>query len=132
MNGNEAVTAIATYLSTNQSVKVFKYEKSPNYSGEYIVVNSLPFTFGSAVNVNDCINVNVHVPDNTNTELNAKRLTELAAVILDLIPTYGDTEDSPMLEIDGCYYAISSDSNYMADTDSTHFINYKILVISKK
>lgn len=130
MKGSEAVTALATYLQQSQDVQVFKYEKSPKFSGEYIVVNSLPFSFGSAVNINDCINVNIHVPDFTDTQLNAKRLSELSNMICNLIPKYSDAEDDDALEIEGCYYAIISDSNYMADTDNTHFINFKILVTS--
>jgi len=129
MNGAAAVTAMAKYLAGAQDVPVFKYEKAPKTTGEYIVVNSLPFSYGSHPNTKNIINVNVHVPDLQTTQANTARLTELAQVIESLIPVNSSYEEDTMLSLNDAAFCIANDSNMMADTDGTHFINFKINVI---
>lgn len=123
MSGLEAVTDLAVYLAKGQTVKVFKHEKKTGFTGEYIVVNSLPFAFGKVVNDVNVLNVNIHVPDLSSGEVASKRLGEIYNTITTLIPTQNDNEDSGFLLLNGVYYAISSDSNPIRDTDGTHFIN---------
>ena len=129
MNGMQAVTDLAVFLAKHTSYKVFKYEKSPSYSGEYLVVNSLPFAYGSSLNGNGTLNVNVHVPDLGSGLANTKRVGEIVKEVCLLIPNEAVTEEGKALEINGAYYAIESDSNLMADEDNTHFINLKINVL---
>lgn len=128
MNGLKAVTDLAVYLSKNTTVKVFKHEKKTGFTGEYIVVNSLPFAFGKVVNDDNVLNLNIHVPDQKSGEVDSKRLGEIYAEVAGFIPTQNDTEDTDGLLLDGSYYSISSDSNPIKDTDGTHFINLIIKV----
>lgn len=129
MNGLDAVTDLAVHLSKATGIKVFKYKKKTGFTGEYIVVNSLPFSFGKVVNDVNVLNVNIHVPDSGSGEVASKRLDELYGEVSKLIPTQNDNEDTGELCLNGSYYSISSDSNPVGDTDGTHFINLKISVM---
>ena len=128
MNGIQAVTDLAVYLSKNIEIKVFKYEKQTGFNGEYLVVNSLPFIFGSALNFQGALNLNIHIPNLGSGDSDSKRLCEVSDMIHKLIPSSLDTEDAESLEINGVYYEIESDSNPMSDKDNTHFINMVIKV----
>ena len=81
MNGLKAVTELAVYLSKNTTVQVFKHVKTTGFSGEFMVVNNLPFTRGKAVNDMNILNLNVHVPKTSSGTVNSKRLGELQTVI---------------------------------------------------
>lgn len=129
MNGIQAVTDLAVYLSKNTEIKVFKYEKQTGFNGEYLVVNSLSFSFGSAFNSQGTLNLNIHVPDLGIGLPNTKRISEIEDVIMGLIPVSLDIEDAQPLEIDGAFYQIESDSNIMSDSDNTHFVNIVIKVM---
>lgn len=129
MNGIQAVTDLAVYLSNNTEIKVFKYEKQTGFNGEYLVVNSLPFAYGSPFNSQGTLNLNIHIPDLGSGLPNTKRLAEVAKMIMELISVSLDTEDSHPLEINGAFYQIESDSNVMRDEDNTHFINIVIKVM---
>lgn len=127
MNGMKAVTDLAVFLSKNMSQKVFKYEKALNYIGEYIVVNNLPFSFGSSLV--GSLNVNIHVPNLGNGQADTKRMSEILNEINLIIPHEALTEDFEPLEINGAYFSIESDSNLMSDNDNTHFINLRVKVL---
>ena len=126
MNGLQAVEDMALYLHENQSVRVFKFEKTTGYRGEYIAVNHLPFTFGQAVNQNNSLNVNVHVPALSKGVADIPRLTELVSVVEDLIPYENAQEEDLGLNLHGCYYSISSISPPMEDKDGTYFVNIRV------
>lgn len=129
MTGAQAVTELAVYLANVQwEVQVFKYEKQPGYVGEYIVVNSLPFAFGSPLSRNNILNLNVHVPDLNTGHVNSARLDELSGMVRHLVPLYNSNEDARELHLAHAEYSIVNDSNYMADIDGTHFVNFKISV----
>lgn len=128
MNGLKAVTDLAVYLSKAIAIKVFKHEKKTGFTGEYLVVNCLPFAFGKMVNDVNVLNLNIHVPDSKSGEVASKRLGEIYEDIAELIPTQNDNEDIDGLYLNGSYYSIYSDSNPIKDTDGTHFINLKINV----
>jgi hypothetical protein len=130
MNSLEAVTAMTKYLAQNfTAMRFFKHVKSTAYTGEYIVVNALPFTVGSAqYNV---INVNIHVPQTASGEVDSARITALQAQFEQLVPRSTDEEDLPdWLELSGAYFARECDSNPMSDADDTFFINNKVKVIT--
>ena len=129
MNGLKAVTELAVYLSKNTTVQVFKHVKTTGFSGEFMVVNNLPFTRGKAVNDMNILNLNVHVPKTSSGTVNSKRLGELQTVIEGLIPWKSECEDTENdLVINGHYYTIEADSNPIEDADNTYFINLKINV----
>lgn len=132
MNGLQAVEDMALYLHENQSVRVFKFEKTTGYRGEYIAVNHLPFTFGQAVNENNALNVNLHVPSLSKGVANIPRLTNLLGIVTDLIPYESAQEEDLGLNLHGCYYSISSISQPMEDKDGTHFINIKVKSITNQ
>lgn len=127
MNGMKAVTDLAVFLSKNMSQKVFKYKKALNYIGEYIVVNNLPFSFGSSLV--GSLNVNIHVPNLGNGQADTKRMSEILNEINLIIPHEALTDDFEPLEINGAYFSIESDSNLMSDNDNTHFINLRVKVL---
>lgn len=128
MNSMHAVTTLAVYLSKGVSEKVFKYEKTANYNGEYIVVNALPFVFGKVHEDNNKLNLNLHVPDKSDGQTDTKRLSDMLSEITSLIPYSSDEEDVEELYVQGMFFSISSDSNAIKDSDNTHFINLKIKV----
>ena len=128
MNGLKAVTDLSVYLSDKVSVKVFKYEKEDNYNDDYVVVNSLPFTWGKPLNDDNALNVNIHCKDLKNGAADTKRINELCQEVYALIPTISSVEDDNELIIDGAAYAIENDSNAMKDNDNTHFINFVVKV----
>lgn len=134
MNGLQAVTALAQYLSENidfdeYKVRVFKCVKLTAYNGDYIVVNSLPFTTGYSAE-SAVLNVNVHVQALTTGEVNTQRLEQLQALVETLIPSEMTRIESQedTLVLDGCEFLRYCDSNAMADNDKTFFINNKVKV----
>lgn len=131
MKGIQAVTDLAVYIQRNvPDTKVFKYEKSVNYKGNYICVNKLPTAFGSMVNDTTILNVNVHVQDKTDQRPDTKALEELTQKVAALIPykNVSTEDDERELIVHGAWFAIESDSNLLKDTDGTHFINLRIQV----
>lgn len=105
-----------------QFIRAYKYEKGEKETGEYIVVNHLPFTHGQGRNVeNGTVNVNVHVPVLKSGIVPTKRLEELCAQVIELFP-----EDT---YINGAYYSYYCDSRPMLDNDETYFVNLQIEVI---
>lgn len=129
INGLQVVQDLALFLNEKQPVRVFKFEKSANHKGEYIVVNHLPFTYGKAVNDANILNVNIHVPILSSGNADIPKLTEIFSEISSLIPEETEQEDVSGVMINGSYYAISSSSQPMEDTDNTYFINVKVKVI---
>ena len=132
MDGLQAVQDLALYLQKNQSVRVFKFEKTTNFSGEYIVVNHLPFVFGKVVNDANALNVNIHVPTQSSGSANIPRLTEIRSSICDLLPFDIECEDVVGTLINGSYYSISSISQPIEDIDSTYFLNLRIKIVTNQ
>ena len=130
MNGLKAVDSLAVYLHKNQSVQVFKYEKTSGFNGEYIVVNYLPFTFGQLVNTNNVLNVNIHVPALSSGRANTVRLSEVYDAISQLIPDDANMEGNNGLFINGAYFSISSVTQPMQDKDNTFFLNVKVKIVT--
>jgi hypothetical protein len=132
MNGLQAVQDLALYLNKKMSIKVFKFEKTVGFSGEYIVVNHLPFIYNKGVNDSNVLNVNLHVPALTSGNANVIRLTEIYSKLCELIPfDYSEEEEMGKL-INGSYYSIISTSQPMEDVDSTYFLNVKIKLITNQ
>lgn len=129
MDGLQVVQDLALFLLDKQEVQVFKFEKPVNFSGEYIVVNHLPFIYGNVVNDSNVLNVNIHVPKLSSGNADVARLTELCNEIYSLIPFNVEQEEEIGVEINSSYYVITSTSNPMEDTDDTYFINLKVKVI---
>jgi hypothetical protein len=130
MNGLQAITALAKYIKQNltlEDVAVFKSQKIAAYSGNYIVVNSLPFTTAFARNT---VNVNVHAPQLSTGEVDTETLQKILAEVERIIPIDDDSEENleQQLVLDNCYFARYCDSNAMQDTDKTYFINVKVKV----
>lgn len=132
MNGLQAVQDLALFLQKNQSVKVFKFEKTTTFSGEYIVVNHLPFVFSKAVNDANALNVNIHVPTQSSGNANILRLTEIHSDICDLLPFDMECEDVVGTPINGSYYSISSISQPIEDVDNTYFLNLRIKIVTNQ
>lgn len=129
MNGLEAVQNLALFLHNKQKVKVFKFKKTVGFSGEYIVVNHLPFVYNKAVNDSNTLNVNIHVPALSSGDADVIRMTEVYSDICELIPFDMEQEEEVGILIKGSYYSIMSTSQPMEDTDNTYFINVKVKVI---
>lgn len=132
MDGLQAVQDLALYLHKKQDVKVFKFEKIVNFSGEYIVVNHLPFIYNKGVNDSNVLNVNIHVPALTSGNADVIRLTEIYSKICKLIPFDYSEEEEMGLLINGSYYSIASASQPMEDVDGTYFLNVKIKLITNQ
>ena len=132
MNGLQAVEDLALYLHENQKVKVFKFEKSTGYKGNYIAVNHLPFTFGQVVNQSNVLNVNIHVPALASGGANIPKLTEILSTITELIPYERSQEEEAGLNLNGFYYSISSISQPIEDKDKTFFLNVRVKQIANQ
>lgn len=132
MNGLQIVESLAVYLNENQDVRVFKFNRIPTYSGEYIAVNHLPFTYGQVVSSDNVLNVNIHVPSRSSGNADTVRLGEIESSIKKLIPEDSGCEDETGLYLDGCYFSIASTSQPIEDTDGTYFLNLTVKVIINK
>ena len=132
MNGLQAVQDLALFLHKKQKIKVFKFEKMVDFSGEYIVVNHLPFVFGKEVNDSNILNLNIHVPTLVSGNADIIRLTEIFEKICNLIPFSIEQEDEMGVLINGAYYSIESVSQPMEDIDSTYFLNIKVKIITNQ
>lgn len=130
MIGSQAVTDLAVYIRKNVDVEVFKYEKPEGFKGSYICVNKLPTSFGNGVNTSTIVNVNVHVLDLSDQRPDTKALENLSDKVAALIPTRNASleDDDNQLIINGCWFELESDSNFIKDTDGTHFVNLRIQV----
>ena len=132
MDGLQAVQDLALFLHEEQRIKVFKFEKTVGLSGEYIVVNHLPFVFGKTVNDSNALNVNIHVPKLSSGNADILRLTEIYSDICGLLPFDMECEEVVGRLINGVYYCIASISQPIEDTDGTYFLNLKIKVITNQ
>lgn len=103
-----------------QYIRAYKYEKGKNESGEYIVVNHLPFTHGRGNVMTGIVNVNVHVPVLRSGEVPTKRLECLCEEVISLFQT--DTY------LNGAYYSFYADSRPTLDNDETYYVNLQIEV----
>ena len=110
----EGETALKTFI------RAYKYEKGVNEKGEYITVNSLPFTHDSNIG-NGTVNVNVHEPRTKSNEVPSKRLEKVCNQVIALFPKE--------TMIDGISYSFHCDSQPMEDNDRTYFVNLKIEVV---
>lgn len=126
MSGLEAVQNLALFLHNKQKIKVFKFEKMVNFSGEYIVVNHLPFIYNRTVNESNVLNVNIHVPALSSGNADIIRLNEIYLDICELIPYESEQEDMAGKYIKGAYHSITSVSQPMEDIDGTYFLNIKV------
>lgn len=127
-NAIDVVTTLAVFLRERTDYRIFPYNKDDDYSGDYIVINNLPFTYGKLVNDN-AINVNVHALNNPSGSLNKQNLSRMYQDVVSLIPYTNDSiESDNALILDNISYEIQSDSNVMDDKDNTHFINLRIKV----
>ena len=122
--GNDAVEEMVKLLATadlaNFGGQVFYYEKKENYSGEYIVVNHLPFLRRDAVEVG-IVNVNVHVPRLITNEPPSKRLSQLVKQIILMFPPEG-------LYLGRAYFEFYGDSRPIEENDGTYFVNVQFKV----
>lgn len=132
MNGLKAVQDLALFLHNQQEVKVFKFEKTVDYVGEYIVVNHLPFVYNKDVNDSNVLNVNVHVPTLVSGNADIPRLTEIYSDVCELIPFDMEQEDTVGVFIGGSYYSIISTSQPMEDVDGTYFLNVKVKIVTNQ
>ncbi len=131
MNGMQAVTELAVYLSKNLSdIEVFKFERPTNYSLPYICLNYLPINYGQWVNTTGIVNVNVHVPDFADGMPDTKKLQEIAERVIGLLPKHNSSteDDDTELIINHHWYNLETDSNCIGDNDKTHFINLRVQV----
>lgn len=127
MTGMEAVTAASVYLNENKASifggetkgKVFKYEKTTGYAGEYIAVNNLPFVHRKA-HEEGIVNVNIHCPKKKSGEPDTKRLDELSRNVISLF----DFADGKKLQ--DSYFRFMSDSRPTPDSDDTYYVNIQI------
>lgn len=132
MNGLKAVQDLALFLHKRQKVKVFKFEKLVNFSGEYIVVNHMPFIYGRAVNDSNILNVNIHVPKLSSGNADILRLTEIYSDICFLLPFDMEQEEIVGLLIGDSYYSITTVSQPMEDVDGTYFLNVKVKLVTNQ
>lgn len=129
MNGMDAMTELSVFLASKLSITVFKNEKETGFSGEYVVVNCLPFSYGKAVNDYNALNVNIHIPNQKSGLKDLKRLNEVVKEIEALIPAQSSEEEEDMLNLNGNYYCRESESAPMNDDDDTSFINMVVSII---
>lgn len=132
MNGMQAVTELAVYISRNISdIEVFKIKRPTNYALPYICLNYLSINYGQWVNATGIVNVNVHVPDLDDGSPDTEPLQELAERVMELIPKRNSTteDDEAELIINHHWYYLETDSNCIGDKDKTHFINLRVQVI---
>lgn len=117
---NDAKIVKTTKDNVTQYIRAYKYEKGAEETGEYIAVNSLPFTHGSRNIETGVVNINVHVPQLASGGIPTQRLDEICDEVIALFPK--DTF------IGGAYFNYFCDSRPMADNDETYFVNLQIKV----
>lgn len=117
---NEAKIIKTSNASLRQYIRAYKYEKGTDETGEYIAVNSLPFTHGTNNIESGVVNINVHVPQLASEGIPTQRLDEICEEIIALFPK--DTL------INGAYYNYFCDSRPISDNDETYFVNLQIKV----
>jgi hypothetical protein len=131
MNSLQAIHQLATYLASkldeDMNVKVFKARKVTDYTGDYIVVNSLPFTTAYG-NQGHVLNVNVHCRALSTGEPDLLRIEQLQGWFESVVPAeIPDIEvQEDVLVLGGCEFFRYCDSNAMADADNTFYINNKV------
>ena len=122
MTGSKAVTAVWKVLNEalgSETLRIFKSWKQEDWRGEYISLHSLPFVIDGPVE-KGIVNANIHVPKTATNEPDITRMDELVERVIELFPQY--------TLIDGAYYEYLCDSNPVADSDGTFYINTKINV----
>lgn len=133
MDGLQAVQDLALFFHKKiAKMKVFKFEKTADFNGEYIVVNHLPFVFDKAVNSANVLNVNIHAPKLPSGNADIPRLTEIYSEVCELLPFDMECDEVVGRLINGSYYSISSVSQPIEDIDSTYFLNLKIKLVTNQ
>lgn len=122
--GNDAVGAMVALINaanlTGFTGRAYFYERPGKLSGEYIVVNHLPFVHREAVE-EGIVNVNIHVPRLSTNEPDAKRLHTLASEVAALVDPRGSYLANTYIE----FYA---DSRPVEDNDGTYYVNLQFKV----
>lgn len=139
--GNQAVETMVTFLNraaetysveeggvtiTKESElagfsnRVYMYERPKGVTGEYIVVNHLPFKHVRDVE-EGIVNVNIHVPRLRSNVPNSQRLSEIACCLVCLFDPRGN-------EMNGAYFQYYADSRPIEENDGTYFINLQFKV----
>lgn len=113
-------THIKESMLTGFSGRVFYYERPPKVSGEYIVVNHLPFMHRNSVE-EGIVNVNIHVPQRSTGEPDSRRLSELSEELIALFNPRGTY-------LCGAYFQYLADSRPIEENDGTFFINLQFTV----
>lgn len=134
IDGLKCTTDIAVMLKKAMSaqspkMEFYKFRKTTDYKGEYLVVNYLPFAYGGkSLNDYNRLNVNIHVPALDNGDIPTVRLTELKSQIERLIPYDCAEETCETLVLNGVSYTIDNVSQPMEDDDVTWFLNIVLKV----
>lgn len=132
MDGEKAVIEVAKVISLlelpNFEGKIFKYERKEKTSGEYIVVNHLPFVFGNVVE-EGIVNVNVHVSKTSTNEPDTSRLYALWSPIKDYFFPSEELGRPDGQYLGGAYFSFYSHSRPTLDEDGTFYVNVQIKVI---
>jgi hypothetical protein len=132
MDGDKAVVAVISEINALSLPsfigRVFKYERKEKYSGEYIVVNHLPFVYGSVLE-EGIVNVNVHVPRLSTNEPNTARLYELWTPIKDHFLASEDYGQPDGQYLQGAYFSFYSHSRPTLDEDGTYYVNVQLKVL---
>lgn len=117
-NGN--VTVVKESELAGFAGRVYLYERPKGVSGEYIVVNHLPFKHVREVE-EGIVNVNVHVPRLHSNVPDSERLSLLASHIVELFDPRGTCLNEACFQ----FYA---DSRPIEENDGTYFINLQFKV----
>jgi hypothetical protein len=124
--GDEAVSALYIYLNKNikaigiKEGRIFKYEIPDDLpTGDYIAINHLPFVNSEVIN-EGVVNMNIHCPKTSKNLPDTKRLVDIEKKVLALV--------MDGIYLDGCYFALFSDSRPTRDNDGTYYINLKFTV----
>lgn len=134
-DGLTCTTDVAVMLkkamgAQNPNTEFYKFRKTTDYKGEYLVVNYLPFAYGGkALNDYNRLNVNIHVPELVSGNVPTKRLTELKTQVEELIPYECAEETRKTLILNGVSYTIDNVSQPMDDDDGTWFLNIVLKVV---
>lgn len=128
-------TEVVRYLKTELSSyadKIYKKEKPvPLKDEDFIVVNSLPVTFGKALNDDTIVNVNVHVRKTNAGTADTARLNVILTDLLPLLRFDKGTDDSEPLRLANDFDIIA-DSIYPEEEDATsgtYYTNIRLKVI---
>lgn len=114
------VTHIKESMLTGFEGRVFFYEKPPKISGEYIIVNHLPFVHRKDVG-EGTVNVNIHVPRLPTGEPDSRRLSVLSQELISLFDPRGSY-------MSGACFKFYADSRPIEEKDGTYFINLQFTV----